>query len=287
MSKHQHQISDPCQWRCPVCHHILNFDSGYRCSNGHHFDRAKEGYVNLLLPQQRHSQAPGDSKDMLRSRREFLGKDYYKPLADKIAESCLVYRQQHPAGRLTVLDIGCGEGYYTDSVYELLSREVENDKLWIGGVDISKEAIRMAAKRYKHIAFAVASTANLPVADHSMDIILRIFAPVTDAEAKRCLKPGGAYITATPGAGHLFELRQLIYDTPEEHRHQDEVIDGLKLEQTFRIQFELELSDQSDIAHLFRMTPYYWQTDKSRQQHIFSLEHLITRVDFKISLYRA
>jgi len=224
---------------------------------------------------------------MLQHRRHFLDRHFYQPLAHKIAAIC----EQSPAAdarNLTLLDTGCGEGYYTHQLQlELQSALTSTQTLWVGGIDISKEAIRMAAKRYHDIQFAVASTAHIPVANHSMDVILRIFAPGTASEVVRCLKPGGHYLTVTPGPAHLHSLRACVYDNPTEHQTQIEHIEGLRLQETQTLNFPLQLESSEDIVNLFSMTPYYWQASREKQEHIFNLKQLDTQADFRINLYRS
>src|SRR4051812_16725214 len=142
-------------WRCPVCHGPLReAERTWRCGEGHTYDVAKEGYVNLLITHQRRQREPGDSVEMLRARRAFLEAGHYAPLRDALAERV-------PGG--SVLDVGCGEGYYTRAV----DTEVDRAQAGVWGVDIAKEAVRLAARRGgPGHRFAVASAYDLPVLDH-------------------------------------------------------------------------------------------------------------------------
>jgi 23S rRNA (guanine745-N1)-methyltransferase len=270
-----------CHWTCPVCQAPLrHLERQYRCDNGHSFDQAKEGYVHLLPVQRRRSASPGDDRQMLRSRREFLERGYYRPLAERIAERCAA---EATAGPLSLLDTGCGEGYYTAIIAATLSGSGH----WVGGIDIAKDAVRMAAKRYPDIDFAVASTAALPVADHSQDLITRIFAPGTDSELVRTLRPGGLFVQVTPGPRHLYRLRELVYDTPREHPAEIVPIEGLVHEQRIELAYLLRIAGEGDVARLFSMTPYYWQADATKQARIAALEQLETEADFRIDCYRS
>src|SRR6266545_8190332 len=95
---------------CPVCGEPLErVDRTFRCANGHTFDVAREGYVNLLLAQHRRSKDPGYSKDMIAGRRDFFDAGHYRPLADGIAELIATYLP--PVADTVVIDAGCGEGY--------------------------------------------------------------------------------------------------------------------------------------------------------------------------------
>jgi len=118
---------------CPVCREKLEAkDKSLVCRNKHTFDIAKQGYVNLLLSNQMNAKLPGDNKMMVSARRNFLNKGYYKILSEKLCDTAVRYIKNGD----TVLDAGCGEGYYTQKVYEsLLEKGIQTDML---GIDISK-----------------------------------------------------------------------------------------------------------------------------------------------------
>lgn len=275
-------------WTCPVCQQPLKQrDRQYSCPEGHSFDQAREGYVNLLLASQKRSADPGDARAMLRSRREFLERGYYAPLADELAGRCREYRVSHPEAPFALLDLGCGEGYYTARIASALQDCHASAGVWVGGIDIARDGIRMAAKRYRAIDFAVASTARLPVADASMDALVSIFAPSQDVEIRRVLKPGGCFLRVSPGPRHLFELRALIYAAPREHAPAETEIAGLTHVQRRRLGFDLAVSGVGDVARLLAMTPYYWQATPEQQAQICELESLATKADFTVDLFRA
>jgi 23S rRNA (guanine745-N1)-methyltransferase len=258
----------------------------YRCENGHCFDRAKEGYVNLLPAHRKHSADPGDDKHMLRSRREFLQSDYYRPLAERVAALCAAERQPDLDTPFSLLDIGCGEGYYTAVVADRLRASGQTKRLWIGGIDISKDAARMAAKRYRQVDVAVASNAEIPLPSDFVDCVLRIFAPSYAAEVRRIMKPGGLLITVTPGERHLHALRQLIYQQPSLHRSPVVEIAGLRHVQRERLDAVIEVSGKGACERLLAMTPYFWQASAEKQRHIASLDRLRVETSFCIDAYR-
>lgn len=271
----------PSHWTCPACQAPLRHQARqYRCENGHCYDQAKEGYVNLLPSHRKRSASPGDDRQMLLNRREFLDHGYYRPLAEAVAGQCAAAIGGTP---LSLLDTGCGEGYYT----ALIAERLPGTGHWVGGIDIAKDAVRMAARRYPDIDFAVASTAALPVADHSLDLITRIFAPGSDSELLRTLRPGGLFIQVTPGPRHLFQLRELVYDNPREHAAAVIEVAGLQHEQTLSVGFPLHIDGEGDVARLLSMTPYYWQADAAKQARINALPRLETQADFRIDCYRA
>ncbi|MCG8427226.1 MAG: methyltransferase domain-containing protein, partial [Chromatiales bacterium] len=210
-------------WRCPVCQNPLTLNARtFRCSEGHAFDLAKEGYVNLLLANQRSSSNPGDDKMMSRSRRAFLEQGYYDRLADQIADICSA-RLSRSDKPVQLLDIGCGEGYYGGRIRQAL----EAFSPALAAVDISKEAVRMAAKRYRDSSFAVASNNRLPLPDKSVDLVYCVFSPFSTAEVARVLKDNGCFINVHPGPQHLFKLREQVYDQPQPHTPKPAELDHL------------------------------------------------------------
>lgn len=269
---------NPYLWRCPLCHEPLSLAGrSFTCSNGHSFDQAKEGYVNLLRLNRKHSADPGDNKAMLDSRRHFLQQDFYAPLAAGLAQTI---RQTFPDPNqpLTVLDAGCGEGYYLSK----LAVHLGSNTQWLG-TDISRAAMRLAAKQYPAMQFAVASSFELPLADASVDVLVRVFAPASEAEIVRVLKPGGVYLWAYPAAQHLFELRSLIYDDPKPHSVEDlPPIVGMTEAAPLQVRYAVTLPDQASVAALLHMTPYYWSASADKQAHCQCLQSLDLTVDFGV-----
>ena len=203
-------------YTCPLCHAPLSrSENSYICPQRHQFDLAKEGYVNLLPVQFKRSRDPGDSAEMMQARRAFLDGGYYQPLREAICS----YLRAFAPGEL--LDIGCGEGYYTHAFAAIAARSF--------GLDVSKSAIRAAAKRYPQVEFCVASSQRLPFADRSLDAVVRIYAPCNADELARVVKGGGWVITATPGPRHLMELKGLIYDEVRLHELNREAMPGFKI----------------------------------------------------------
>ena len=139
-------------FRCPLCAAALTREEKrYACPTGHSFDRAAAGYVHLLPANKMHSKDPGDDKGMATARNRFLSGDYYAPLRDTLAELACAYAPEH----VRILDAGCGEGYYSAAVFQALDRAGKAPML--AGIDLSKHALRRAAKREKAAEFAVAS----------------------------------------------------------------------------------------------------------------------------------
>ncbi len=272
-------------WRCPVCAERLELvGKSWRCANRHGFDQAREGYVNLLLGHRRNSQAPGDNRMMLQSRRAFLEQGHYQPLLDRLIDCC--HDLSDGRADFTCLDAGCGEGYYTGHIAEALRERNPSMASSLAGIDISRDAARMAARRYPALHIAVASSAELPVEDHRLDLILRVFAPGYVTEVTRALRPGGHYLTVTPAAMHLYELREKVYDTPRPHDETPDTLPGLEPPRRESLSFPLRVLGE-DVARLFEMTPYYWRADREKQAEIARMTRLDTHAAFHIDLYQA
>src|SRR5690606_37217402 len=190
---------------CPLCHQSLSLNAqGLTCANRHHFDRAREGYFNLLPAHHKNSREPGDAKQQLLARRQFLTAGFFAPLIP-------VLYSLIPVSTRTLLDIGCGEGYFTEALRQQMATPD-----FVYGIDIAKTGVKLAANSYPG-NYAVASSFALPLADHSMDVITRIYAPSNDAELHRVLSPKGRVIIVTPGDQHLLGLRKLIYAQVRPH----------------------------------------------------------------------
>lgn len=265
---------------CPVCGALLDISGKtFICPKRHSFDSAKSGYVNLLLS--KHGTAVhGDNKLMLRSRRDFLESGYYAPLCEKVCETVVEYAKNG----CTMLDAGCGEGYYTSAVKAIFDRS--NIAVDIYGIDISKDAVDMAAKRRSGIQFAAASVFHIPVQSKSCDILLTMFAPYCGEEYKRVLKNGGTMVMVIPSENHLWELKSLIYDTPYKNEVKPYDLDGFEFIGSQRVSFVMKINDKKDIQSLFSMTPYYYKSGKTEQQRLNSLEFLETQADFEILTYK-
>lgn len=269
-------------WQCPSCQTPLNFENKqWRCLHNHCFDSAKEGYVNLLLAQNKKSKAPGDSNDMINARRVFLEKGYYQPLAQKIAE--ILISDVSLEDTYAVFDAGCGEGYYLNYVAQNLQQH--GLRCSFQGVDISKPAIQKAAKRYKDYQFAVASTFDLPISDHSQNAVFQIFAPSSAQEVSRVLVENGLWITVNPAPNHLQELKALVYDAPEQHDISTEVPAGFIGEHHENLTFTFQLEDPIARESLLMMTPFYWRISEQKKAEVLNTLEAVT-ADFDIRVYR-
>ena len=270
-------------WSCPVCKLPLVVEGKNACcDNNHHYDRAKQGYFNLLLANQKHSKDPGDTREMLLSRRAFLNRGYYQPLANRLQKWTDEKLQSGEPGSipLTILDSGCGEGYYLEQM-----RNQAPDNLQAFGLDISKEAVRLAAATYKNSEWAVASSFRLPVLDKSVDVVLRNFAPGDDIEAGRVLSDRGELWRAAPGPNHLTELKSRLYNQSRPHLS-PEVPGGFRLLEQVPVTFQFHLATREAVQQLLAMTPFVWNAPEKNQIRVQQLDQLAITADFLLERFR-
>ena len=212
----------------------------------------------------------GDDKLSARSRRDFLNKGYYAALQQRL---CRIFADKQGS----VLDICCGEGYYTAALGK-------NPNLQVYGFDISREMVRLAAKRGNGTYF-VANLASIPLPDNSMDYGVHLFAPFQEASFARVLKPGGILYTVIPGKHHLWGLKQALYETPYENDEQLPQTEALRLKSVEKVTDRIVLASAADIQAVFRMTPYYFHTSQKDKEKLQALTSLETPVEFVIAAY--
>lgn len=257
---------------CPVCKKtgtetpLTRENNSLFCIHRHCFDIAKSGAVSFTQPS-------GDDKYMVAARTEFLGSGAYIDFAKKIASNLTETK--------TIVDAGCGEGYYSNIF-------AEQTGSLVFGFDLSKAAVNHAAKTAKakqtNAFFAVAGIFDLPIASGSVDAVTSIFAPISN-EFERILKPGGLLIVGAAGKRHLYELKKSVYDSVYENVGRHDLPNRLKLisEQNINYKFVCE---GENIRRLFSMTPYCYKTSKSDREKLDRLERLEITADFDIFIYK-
>ena len=287
---------------CPICDEPLAREgASLRCPRGHSFDVAREGYVNLLTGKPR-----GDTREMALARRTFLEQGWYRSLADQLAvlsARCLADAAGRAAGSeaaLAVVDAGCGEGYYLGHLLHALSPAAQAHETasggadtlahaavgWLAhdtvpgervyvGVDISKDVVRLAARRYPQARFVVADlTRRLPIATGAVSLLLNVFAPRHAAEFARVVAPGGSLLVVIPEPAHLAELRDalsLLGVEPEKERHViTQLATGFALAERESIEYTMRL-DRAAVAALVTMTPNAWHRGADTAAAIASL----------------
>lgn len=260
---------------CPLCQQALKFnEKSYHCANNHSFDQAEQGYVNLLPVQFKHSKAPGDNKDMVDARRAFLDKGFYQPLVDKM----LALYQQYGEQNAPVLDAGCGEGFYTHQ-----HKTATNN---VYGVDIAKETIKIAAKRYKECHFSVGTLSKLSFSDNYFAWLISVYAPILETEFTRLLKQDGYLLTVTPAEQHLFELKELIYTQANEHDTTKSPIEHLTLIEEQKLSYPMHFDNSDDVLNLLAMTPFAFKASKELIAQIKAMTAFTCQADFVLRLYK-
>ena len=183
---------------CPVrdCRLALTRDDRRAvCPRGHSFDIARSGYLNLLQPQDRRSKDPGDTREAVAARRRLHDRGVTRPLLDAVAETIALIRGD------TVLDAGCGDGFYLGSLAREKGVEAH-------GVDISIPAIDAAARRYPECEWVVANADRvIPYADGAFSVLLSITGRMNPGEFRRVLRDGGRLLVALAAPDDLVELR--------------------------------------------------------------------------------
>lgn len=260
--------------RCPLCAQALTKQERvYVCPSGHSFDVARQGYVNLLPVQQKRSLQPGDTKEQVLSRRAFLDAGFYAPIAQALCDLAIRHNCTGP-----VLDIGCGEGYYSTRLAAALDAELI-------GLDISKEAVRWAAGRHKDALWLCASAAHLPIEDGSVGLVTSLFALTMPEEFRRVLRPDGAFIQVLAAEDHLLGLKSVIYPTLT-HKEKQTVpqVAGFRLLESKPVRFTFTVEGEQ-VQNLLAMTPHVYRIGKEGAQRLRRTETLTDTASCVLNLY--
>lgn len=177
------------------------------------------------------------------------------------------------------MDAGCGEGSYDKYLYDALNGPQ------LAAFDLSKEAVRLAAKLLPEAAFCVGGSFCAPVRDGWADLLLNIFSPMAEAEFVRMLRPGGHLIYAVPTARHLFGLKEVLYEHPYENEVRQTEYDGFTFVKAVESEAVLTLEGQS-VQDLFAMTPYYWNTPADGAARLAACSSLTTGIGFRFLVYQ-
>ena len=226
---------------------------------------------------QKHSLHPGDTREQVAARRAFLDAGFYAPLAKAVCRTALEYA---PTAR-AILDVGCGEGYYSAQI----AHELPQAALY--GLDISKDAVRLAAGRYKSGVWLCATAAHLPFPEHSFDLLISMFSLTVPKEFHRVLTPGGIFLQVLAAEDHLLSLKQTIYPQLL-HREKTfaSALPGFTLAECKTIDFSFTVQD-AQIRNLLAMTPHVWRITRQGAERLAGLERLTDRASVVIQVYRA
>lgn len=256
----------------------------WRCPSGHSYDIAKQGYVNLLPVQSKKSRDPGDSRAMVNARRAFLDGGHFAPIADAVSRAVTAAL---PQPDLSLLDAGCGEAYYLDTLCtELLADKRE---LQACALDISKWAVRSAMQRNRGFTGIVASNRQIPLASNSQDLILCMFGFPVFGEFSRLLKSGGVLLTVDSGPRHLIELRRALYDEVTVHAPQasDEATAHIgPVLAEHALSYTTSPLSRESLAQLLQMTPHYYRATAAGRERATALTLPEVTVDVVLRLFR-
>lgn len=261
---------------CPKCHFALHLDNRtLKCQQNHCYDISKRGYINLLLNPDKATNNPGDSKESLIARKAYLNKGYYDVILNEVIKMIEKYKNTHV---LNILDLGCGEGYYTKGIKEHF---LDSD---IYGLDISKVAIDMATRYRKDITWIVGNSKNIPILDHRLDFVCALFTVVNKDELKRILKEHGYIIHVTANPHHLIEIKELIYD--EIRIKSDKYLRlGFQEVESYDFIRKVSISSREDALNLLKMTPHYYHIKKEKRGVLDTIQGLDITIDIKITVY--
>ena len=260
---------------CPICGEILaRIEKQYRCGNGHSFDLARQGYVNLLPVQQKRSLNPGDTREQVLGRRAFLETGCYEPISNTLNETAKELGATGP-----ILDVGCGEGYYSARLAEALDAELT-------GLDISKEAVRCAAAKYKGPQWLCGTAAHLPVETGSAGVVTSLFALTMAEEFKRVLRPDGYFFQVLAAEDHLLGLKSIIY--PElkfKEKNTVPEVPGFELVNSVPIRFTFTVEGEQ-VQNLLGMTPHVFRITREGAARLAATETLTDTASAVLNVYR-
>ena len=258
---------------CPICQLPLFCEGrSLRCGRNHSFDVARQGYVNLLPVQQKRSLHPGDTREQVLSRREFLESGAYGPIVEAVKAAA-----EGHAG--PILDVGCGEGWYAVQVADHLGAELT-------GLDISKEAVRCAAAKYKGHRWICGTAAHLPIPDDSVGVLMSMFALTMPLEFSRVLKKDGIFIQVLAAQDHLMGLKSIIY--PEillKEKDSVPTLEGFELVSSTPVRFEFTV-EGPQIANLLSMTPHFWRISAEGAKRLKETQTLTDTASCVVNVYK-
>lgn len=260
---------------CPICEKpLFRQENRFLCPGNHSFDIARQGYVNLLPIQRKHSAHPGDTREQVLSRREFLSGGFYAPIAEALAAAAKKYDACGP-----ILDVGCGEGYYCTRLAKAMNAELT-------GLDISKDAVRYAAGKYKDARWLCATAAQIPVEDGAAGLLTSLFAITLPEEFHRVLRKNGLFFQVLAAQDHLLELKKIIYDQLI-FREKDTIpeLPGFALLESIPIRFTFTV-EGSQVQNLFAMTPHLFRVSKAGADRLRETQSLTDTASCVLNVFR-
>lgn len=259
---------------CPVCASEMQVAEREApelvCANNHAFDFSRQGYVNLLLSHQKHSQEPGYDIETLRARKAMLETGFFAQLVTQLVAYLRDISDQQPQSDtpFNVLDMGTGEGFvFVQAMSEFVA--ATGSTVWAVGTDISRPAMQLACQLDAPVSWCVANLMKrLPFADGAFSVLMNILAPANVEEYQRVLVDGGYLLKVLPLEQHLVEIRQAIYEHERKESHSNSATYS-ELSQHFTLLSEHELRYQWPIgkeqtANLLHMSPLFWKGKKEK-----------------------
>lgn len=264
------------QLLCPICREPLQKENNSLvCAHRHSYDIARQGYVNLLTVQQKHSLDPGDTQEQVMARREFLEAGFYAPISQALNQAALDYNAQGE-----ILDVGCGEGYYSARLAQAMNAPLT-------GLDISKEAVRCAAAKYKAYTWLCTTAAHIPVPDGSVGTLSSLFALTLPGEFRRVLREDGIFLQVLAAEDHLLGLKSIIYDElTHKEKNTAPILPGFALLESREIRFPFTV-EGAQIGHLLSMTPHLFRIGKAGAQRLSETAVLCDTASCILNIYRA
>ena len=252
--------------RCPVCHaDLIRQAATVRCSNGHAFDVAKEGYLNLTIG---HSvKSHGDDSEMVIARRRFLSAGHYAPLKEALLAQLA---QLNPD---SIVDLGCGEGDYTQAMADAGYPVI--------GIDLSKSAIKRAAKG-SSVTYVIANLTQTPLIDQAVDVAVSIFSPFDPHEVHRISRHW--FVVVRPLPHHLVELKSLLYPTVRLNPDPALALPHMRHHHRTQVVFSMELT-QPDLSDLLTMTPYVHTSPADGIQRVTTCPQLNVTAAFAVDVF--
>ncbi|NLW60541.1 MAG: methyltransferase domain-containing protein [Firmicutes bacterium] len=254
-------------FRCPVCEQELGLSrsNSLHCSRGHNYDLAKQGYVNLLLKQEK----GGYDKQLFAARKVIGDSGFFDPMRKAISKLIWEVGKGEEWAAARILDAGCGEGSHLAWIWQDLKAKKKGFTDILGvGIDLSKEGIRLAAKEYQELIWCVADLTKLPLQDRQFDIVLNILSPANYGEFKRVLKDHGILIKILPAPNYLIELREILFKGTDKELYENDGVKRLfansfQLIKDQQIHYQVFLKEEN-LEHLIKMTPLTWNADQEK-----------------------
>lgn len=271
---------------------LVQYDNILKCAQGHSYDIAREAYVNLLPAQQKKSRDPGDSKAMIAARTRYLNAGFYQAIADRLDELTLSYLNYGQDLR-HCLDAGCGDGYYLDHLHARILQTQGLQALTLTGLDISKWAIKAAAKRNRQITWIVGNSQTAPLKDQSVDILWSVFGFRHLTGFRKVMNSTAKLIMVDAGPDHLLELRKIIYpEIRQKHSETSATRQDAEFRQAgFRridqqcLSYQIPALSGQPLADLLLMTPHLYRASHAGKQAIHDIDQLSLTMDIRYSVF--